>query len=277
MLFIQKNLWYNVDMKIVNLGSGSKGNCTLVAGNNFCIMIDAGLPIKEIEEKLDSLNVSPTQIRGILITHEHSDHIKSVGKLSKKYHIPVYAHISEWPVLETKIADVPFNLRNGFENSFYIENMQISTFKLSHDANLCLGYTINIDGEKFSIATDLGYCPNSVVEKLKGSQVVLIEANHDENILSNNPHYPLILKKRILSNKGHLSNTQSANVILQLVGGTNQIILGHLSEENNTPELAYNTICSILSKNGIEEGKHIFIDIANQHKMSNIYEIKKKN
>ena len=261
-------------MKIVNLGSGSKGNCTLVAANNTIILIDAGLPITEIEAKLITLGVNPSKINGILITHEHSDHIKSVEKLSKKYHIPVYAHMLEWQCLNSKMNILP-TLQKAFDDSdFYVEDMTVSSFKLSHDANLCLGYSVLCAGAKFSIATDLGICPQSVVEKLKGSDVVLLEANHDENLLANNQKYPVVLKKRILSNKGHLSNIASAKVISQLVGGTSQIILGHLSEENNAPSLAYSTIKAFLAEMGIEEGKHIFIDVASQHNMSNIFEIK---
>ena len=264
-------------MKIVNLGSGSKGNCTLVASDKTIILIDAGLPVVEIETKFNTLGVNPMDISGILITHEHSDHIKSVGKLSKKYHIPVYAHISEWPVLSAKCKDILEQSKIAFGNDdFYIGDLTISAFGLSHDANMCLGYSIFCNGAKFSIATDLGNYTKDIVEKLKGSNVVLLEANHDENLLLNNPHYPMILKKRILSNKGHLSNRQSAEIIAQLVGGTNQILLGHLSEENNSPILAYNTIKALLSEKGIEEGKHIFIDITYQHRMSNIFEIKRK-
>ena len=262
-------------MKIVNLGSGSKGNCTLVSSAGTVVLIDVGLPLAEVETKLDVLGVSPSFINGILITHEHSDHIKSVGKFSKKYNVPVYAHLNEWPVLDRKISDIAPNLKFGFtEQEFRIGGLVVSAFRLNHDANVCVGYSIFSNGAKFSIATDLGNCPKDIIEKIKGSQLVLLEANHDENLLLNNPNYPLILKKRILSNNGHLSNKQSAEVIAQLVGGTNQIVLSHLSEENNSPALAYNTIKSILAEKGIEEGKNIFIDVAYQHQMSNIFEIK---
>ena len=264
-------------MKIINLGSGSKGNCTLVTSNNTIILIDAGLSVAEIETKLDYLKVDPANIDGILVTHEHIDHVKSVGKLSKKYEIPVYLHILEKDCLLSKDKDLlPYLVKVFDDNDFYVGDFTICSFKLSHDANLCLGYSIYSDGAKFSIATDLGYCPKQIVEKLKGSNVVLLEANHDENLLANNPKYPIILKRRILSNKGHLSNIASAEVISQLVGGTSQVILGHLSEENNNPNLAYNTIKKYLAQKGIEEGKHIFIDVAYQHQLSNIFEIKNK-
>lgn len=264
-------------MKIINLGSGSKGNCTLVTAGTTAILIDVGLSVAEIETKLDYLKVDPAAIAGILITHEHIDHIKSVGKLSKKYSIPVYLHNLEAACVKSKDKDLlPTLIKTFDDNDFYVGDFTISSFKLSHDANLCLGYSIYSGGAKFSIATDLGFCPKQVVEKLKGSNVVLLEANHDENLLANNPKYPVILKRRILSNKGHLSNIASAEVISQLVGGTSQIILGHLSEENNSPSLAYNTIKKFLAQKGIEEGKHIYIDVAYQHQLSNIFEIKNK-
>ena len=264
-------------MKIINLGSGSKGNCTLVISDATNILIDAGLPIIEIETKLNTLGILPQTINGILITHEHVDHIRSVGKLSKKYGIPVYAHIDECQCLISKDRNIlPQYLKQYDNNDFYIGDMTISSFKLSHDANMCVGYSMYSNGAKFSIATDLGICPKNVIEKLKGSNVVLLEANHDENLLLNNPKYPVVLKKRILSNKGHLSNNASAEVISQLVGGTTQVILGHLSEENNSPSLAYNTIKSFLAQKGIIEGKNIFVDVAYQHQISNIFEIKNK-
>ena len=152
-------------MKIVNLGSGSKGNCTLVKTDETNILIDAGLPINESETKLLYLGVEPGDIDGILITHEHSDHIKSVERLSKKYHIPVFAHIDEWQVLVQKMAVLPQLVKAFDDNDFYVGDFTISSFKLSHDANLCLGYSIFNQGGKFSIATDLGVCPKEVVEK----------------------------------------------------------------------------------------------------------------
>ena len=264
-------------MKIVTLGSGSKGNCTLVSTDVVTILIDAGLPIFEIESKLISLGISPSNVDAILITHEHSDHIKSVDRFSKKYGTKVYAHKLEWPALEQKLKMVlPENKFVFDDNDFFVGDLTISNFKLSHDSAYCVGYSIYNQGAKFSIATDLGFCPQNVIEKLKGSNIVLLEANHDENLLANNPRYTIALKRRILSNKGHLSNKSSADVISQLVGGTHQIILAHLSEENNTPALAYSQIKTFLAQKGIIEGKNIFIDVATQHQMGNIFEIKQK-
>ena len=169
------------------------------------------------------------------------------------------------------------NLKIEFDdNDFFVGDFTISNFSLSHDANYCVGYSIYANGAKMSIATDLGVCPKHIVEKLKGSNLVILEANHDENLLSNNPKYPWTLKKRILSNKGHLSNRASADIISQLVGGTSQIVLGHLSEENNSPSLAYSQIKTFLAQKGIVEGTNIFIDVATQNKIGNVFEIKSR-
>ena len=264
-------------MKIVTLGSGSKGNCTLVATDTTFLLIDAGFPLTETETKLISLGVNPCNINAILVTHEHSDHIKSIDRFCKKYGAKVYAHQLEWPALNQKLKLVSDQNKVAFnDNDFFVGDLTISSFRLSHDANYCVGYSIYNQGAKFSIATDLGVCTPQIIEQLKGSNIVLLEANHDEVLLANNSRYPVTLKKRILSSKGHLSNRASAEVISQLVGGTNQIILGHLSEENNSPVHAYNQIKAFLAQKGIIEGENIFIDVATQHRIGNIFEIKNK-
>lgn len=264
-------------MKIVNLGSGSKGNCTYVQGGKTKILIDCGLSLAEIENRLAQIGENPKNINAILVTHEHSDHIRSLEKFAKKFGTKIFARKDEWGAINAKSKNIPLQLENAFDkDDFYVDDLTVASFELSHDANLCLGYSIFCDGAKFSIATDLGYCPQNIVENLKGSNVVLLEANHDENLLLNNPHYPVILKKRILSNKGHLSNIASSKVIASLVGSTSQIVLGHLSQENNNPALAYKTIKTELAKMGIVEGKNIFVDVAFQDRISNIFEIKKK-
>lgn len=264
-------------MKIVTLSSGSKGNCTLVFTDNTKILIDNGLTVAEAESKLATIGVSPHDIQAILITHEHRDHIKGIEKFSQKYNSKIYAHINEWPALEQKFKTLPTENKIAFDaNNFEIGDLQITNFELSHDANMCVGYSVKADGAKISIATDLGICPEDVIENLQGSDLVILEANHDEAILSNNPKYPWILKKRILSNKGHLSNKACAEVISRLVGGTSQIVLGHLSEENNSPSLAYKQVKTFLAQKGIIEGENIFIDVATQNKIGHIFDIKKK-
>ena len=232
-------------MKILNLGSGSKGNSTLVCGEKTKILIDCGLQIYDLEKRLKIAGVEPNEIDAILLTHEHSDHIQGLEKFCRKYNPKIYVHKNGIFALNSKLKQS--NLQNQYvfdNNDFYVGDLTVSNFQLSHDAAMCVGFSIYSQNAKFSIATDLGYCPDSVIKNLKDSDVILLEANHDENLLLHNPKYNSLLKRRILSDLGHLSNKTAADVITKLVGSTSQIILGHLSEENNSPTLAYNTIKS---------------------------------
>ncbi len=267
-------------MKIVTLASGSKGNCTLLQSEKCKILIDAGINVSEIETKLLTLNVNPSEIDAILITHEHIDHIKSVGLFAKKYGSCVYAHNLEWQVLEDKVKNhiKPEQQKDFFSTDFFLKDLTVGSFELSHDSNLCLGYSFFNSGNKFSIATDLGVITPLVIKALKESSLIILEANHDEKLLLNNPKYSISLKNRILSSKGHLSNFATADALIQLVGGKlQQVVLAHLSEENNSPSLAYNTVKTELIKNGIVEGENVFIDVSTQHKIGNIFHLKDKN
>ncbi len=264
-------------MRIITLASGSKGNCTLVETDKLKILIDAGLCLRELENRLRLAGVNPQDINAIFISHEHSDHIKGVASFSKKYGTKIIANINEWHILEQKLLGVNDKNKIYFENNnFKIADLEVDAFSLSHDSNSCYGYSFTNDGNKMSIATDLGFCPKSVIDNLKGSRLLILEANHDVGTLNNNPNYPMYLKKRILSNKGHLNNTASSEVIKQLVGcGLEQVVLAHLSEENNSPSLAFNSVKQELSKSGIIEGTHLFIDVASQTQNGNNFNLKK--
>ena len=265
-------------MKITTLASGSKGNCTLVQTDKTNILIDAGISLQEIENKLNYLGVDPHSISGILVTHEHGDHIKSVGAFSRKYNAKIYASSDEWGVLLNKIGKVDVENRMSFvQNEFILNDIGVRAFELSHDSHTCYGYSIFNNGNKFSIATDLGYAPKNVITNLAGSELIVLEANHDEKMLLNNPNYSISLKKRILSNSGHLNNNATSEVIEKLLNyNLKQVVLGHLSEENNTPALAYSQIKSNLASHGIEEGKHIFIDVSTQHDIGHTFVLKDK-
>jgi len=263
-------------MKVVTLASGSKGNSTYIETINSKVLVDIGITLKQIEEKLKEIEVCPKDIDAILITHEHSDHIKGVGSFAKKYGTKIYAHNYLWQVLEQKLDDKSLNEQIVFFNDdFIISDLTVSSFEVPHDATYCVGYCFFNDGKKISIATDLGHTNPRIIDKLKNSTLVILEANHDEELLKQNPKYPLYLKNRILSSRGHLSNLSAAQAILELVNfNVKQIVLAHLSEENNAPEMAYNTIKDFLKSHGVEEGKHIFIDVATQHKIGNIFYLK---
>ena len=264
-------------MRIITLASGSKGNCTLVETDKIKVLIDAGLGIRDLEKRLLLAGTHPSEIKAIFVSHEHSDHIKGITAFAKKYGSKVIANINEWNILEEKMPDLQDKNKIYFENNnFKIADLEVNAFSLSHDSSTCFGYSFTNEGNKMSIATDLGFCPKSVVDNLKGSRLLILEANHDIETLNNNPNYPMYLKKRILSNKGHLNNFATSEVLKELVGcGLEQTVLAHLSEENNSPSLAFNSVKQELKKSGIIEGQHLFIDVASQTQIGNNFKLKK--
>lgn len=248
-------------MRICNLSSGSDGNLTYIETANAKVLLDAGLSCLEITKRLNLLGVNPEQIDAILITHEHQDHIKGLDVFASKFGTKVYVHHKGYTAVVHKLKkekDIQFILFDDLD--FNINDLQVSNFALPHDSVYCSGYTFKEKEKKVSILTDLGYTSSEVLSKIIGSTLVYLESNHDEEMLKNNPSYPLMLKQRILGNKGHLSNLSAAKVIKELAqNGTKQVMLSHISTENNTPDIAYGTICSYLKEFGIEEGKHIKI------------------
>ena len=260
-------------MRVINLASGSKGNCTLIEGENSGILIDCGLELKNIEELLNSVNSSPEKIKSIVITHTHSDHIKSVVKFSAKYNTEVWATDRNWA--EGKLQKVPFERRRfiNFED-FYIDEFTISPFEVSHDAVSTIGISVLRRGRKFSIATDVGIITSEIIDKMAGSDLIFIESNYDDYMLKNGS-YPPIIKKRIASRNGHLSNIDCAEAITRLVSlGTRHFVLMHISENNNTYELAYGTTKSVLKNKNLDN--NIFIGVAFQHKVGSNFILKDK-
>lgn len=247
-------------MRIINLSSGSDGNLTYIESENSRILVDVGLSCKETENRLALLGVRGDQIDGIVVSHEHSDHIKGVDVLSSKYNIPIYAHEDVWAGMYDKLTRA--TNKKIFNDAFGIKDLKIVPVEVPHDVK-CFGYSVFEGDKKVSIVTDLGHFDEKIVKALEGSALVYVEANHDINMLRNCEKYPLSLRVRIAGKNGHLSNDDSANLIEKLVSsGTKQIVLSHLSKENNSPELAYNYICSILKERGLNEGETFKIDVA---------------
>ena len=196
------------------------------------------------------------------MTHEHSDHVKGVNVFCKKFEIPVYAHNDVWSNLYDKFDKISDKNKKIFTDTFAIKDLIIEPVELPHDVK-CFGYSLKENDKKISILTDLGHTTNNIFNAVKGSSLVYLEANHDINMLKNSEKYPLTLKLRIAGPNGHLSNDSSAEFIEKLVKtGTRQIVLSHLSKENNTPELAFNYISSVLSDKGLIEGENFKIDVA---------------
>ena len=226
------------------LYSGSSGNSALITTDNTNILIDAGVSSAKIVTALNEVGVSPKEIDAILITHEHTDHIQGLDVFCKKFNIPVYANKETLSVLENAIHCVyPDRFREikPFE-SFIIRDARIFPFDISHDAIHPMGYSIMSDDTKVSFVTDMGKINETILKIICKSEAVLIESNYDEKMLMAG-FYPWNLKKRILGDKGHLSNEQAGMYLCKLIGDkTKEIILIHLSQDTNTPELALKTI-----------------------------------
>lgn len=236
-------------------------------------MVDAGLSCKRIEAEMEKIGQDMGALDAILVTHEHGDHISGVGVISRKYDVPIYANAPTWQEMADRIGDIASkNLRTIDQNDFYIEDMCVQPFEIPHDAALPYGYSVSNGGKKVSVMTDLGRVSNALLEIVADSSIVLLEANHDTEMLKCGP-YPYYLKRRILSSKGHLSNEDAGNAALKLAAsGVRGILLGHLSEKNNFYELAYETVYAHLQQNGVEPGKHVAIGLAKQEGVTGHYE-----
>jgi len=233
-------------LKILPLFSSSKGNCTYVESEKTALLIDIGISCKRLIASFDENKINPNSIEAILITHEHSDHIKGIKTFANKYSIPVYATEKTWTKLSS--IEISSSLKKTFshDNNFIIGDIVVSPFKIPHDAIDPSGFSFYSDEQKITVATDLGHINEYLLSKMIKSNSILLESNHDIEMLKAGP-YPYQLKQRILGNYGHLSNSLTAKTVGYLIkNGTKNFILGHLSEDNNFPELALETVKSNL-------------------------------
>ena len=260
-------------MKFYSLYSGSSGNSIFISSGNTNILIDAGMPGKAIDSALDSIDVNPKEIDGIFITHEHIDHVKGAGIISRKHDIPIYANEETWCAMEKSLGKVKeHNIKVLKERHISIKDIDIINFSIPHDAANPVGYTAICGNKRVSIATDLGCFTEEVERNIKDSNVILLESNHDVEMLKFGP-YPYNLKRRILSNVGHLSNEACGNAIMNLLDGNHKdIILGHLSKTNNYPDLAYETVTSVLKENGVKLNHDVTITLADRKEPSSYIE-----
>ena len=253
-------------MRVSVLSSGSKGNCTYIETENHKILIDIGTSSLYVEKSLKSIGVDPNDIDIILITHAHIDHVNGLRVFSKKYNPQVY--ISEKILKESnlKIENV-----SSEEDIIVNSDINIRSIKLSHDVTDIKGYVIEEKDKSIVYITDTGYINENNFEYIKNKNIYVFESNHDIEKLMNNPNYPHHTKIRILSDKGHLSNKDSAYYLTRLIGeNTREIILAHLSEQNNTEELALSTINETFERKNIDFKN---IRIARQNEMTELIEI----
>ena len=254
-----------------SLSSSSSGNCLLVSSDNCNILIDVGISMKKINTELEKINLSLNDINAILITHEHIDHCKSISIINKKYSIPIYANKDTWYALNNIYDNINEDSKNYIIDNtpFSIGDLQIKAFSTSHDcANSC-GYAVFKGDKKISIATDMGYVSDDVFEAISDSDFTFLESNYETSMLESG-NYPYSLKKRISSNIGHLSNSQCSNAIAKLYKtNSNNFMLGHLSRENNFPDLAIKTVYSTLQEEKIDLN-NITVNVAEKDCLSNI-------
>lgn len=235
------------------LASGSTGNAMIVATNEATVLVDAGLSGKRLEALMAERNVSGAELDAILITHEHADHIRGLGALARKYALPVYANEKTWRAMSREIGDLDESLRRILPTGGVLEiaDLRVESYPVSHDAAEPVGYCFTSGGRKLGLATDLGYVSDKVIRQLQQSDVLVLEANHDIDMLRMG-RYPWNVKRRILSDTGHLSNDAAGEALCRLLTGTTRrVYLAHLSLEHNQMDLAKLTVNRILEENGL--------------------------
>lgn len=250
--------------KLCTLFSGSSGNSTYIGSDDIGILIDAGRSAKQLENAMKVNNIDSSKIQAIFVTHEHTDHIKGINVLASRYNIPIYSsHGTIKAMEEMGVLNGKFKYGVIDEKGISIGGMFVEPFKTSHDSKESVGYKIKTyDYKKIVIAMDIGVVSDRVRDALKDCDVAIIESNHDVNMLKSSK-YPYFLKRRILSNVGHLSNDDCAKELPDLVrSGVKRFILAHLSCENNIPNLALATSVCSLEAEGMRKGIDFDISVA---------------
>lgn len=257
------------NIKFVSLISGSSGNSTLISDGKTNLLVDCGGSGKCIQTALMNAGVAINEIDAVLITHEHSDHVKGLGVLSRRYGFPIYATEKTHSSI-VKVGEINPDLKNNIvpDNDFEIGSIVVSPFSISHDAANPVGYSFYMNNDKYTLATDMGYISHSLLDRLKGSKAILLESNHDIEMLRCGP-YPYYLQQRILGECGHLSNETASMAALALAeSGTEHIMLGHLSSHNNLPELAMLETDQRLTNAGVKVGHDITLQVAHRHNIT---------
>ena len=268
-----------MDMYFCPLYSGSSGNALFCQYGETRLLIDAGKSGRTIEDALKGIGADIRSLSGVLITHEHSDHISGAGVLARKYHLPIYATRETWKAMDDKIGKIPADMRREITagRDFYLGSVGVVPFSIPHDAADPVGYRLYGGGMSVSTATDLGYFSDEVWSNVAGSTLVLLESNHDPDMLRANPHYTAALKARILGDRGHLSNEACAEALLRLIAaGTSNVILGHLSGENNTPTLARKVSGKALEREGIRAGEDVRLQVALRDEVGSVFIMKER-
>jgi phosphoribosyl 1,2-cyclic phosphodiesterase len=249
-----------MSLRFTVLASGSTGNATVVSTDSATVLVDVGLSGKKIEELMRHRDITGSDLDAVLITHEHSDHIKGLGAFARKHELPVYANEKTWAAMNKAVGELPDQQRKiiATDSVMEIADLRVESYAISHDAAEPVGYCFQADGVKLSLATDMGYMSEKVMDKLLRSDVLILESNHDVEMLRMG-RYPWNIKRRILGDTGHLSNEAAGDALCRLLSGiTRRVYLAHLSQQHNQMDLAKLTVNTILEGNGFFYQKHEF-------------------
>ena len=241
------------------LASGSTGNAIYVGTEKHKLLVDAGLSGKKLEELFAKAHLDPKDLDGLLVTHEHSDHIKGLGIFARRYKLPIYANAKTWDAMSGLIGEIPVEQKFHFDMDTVktFDDLDVESFGVSHDAAEPMFYTFHHEGKKLSIATDLGYVSDRIKGTIRNSDMLVFESNHDINMLMMG-RYPWNVKRRILGDMGHVSNEDAAAALSDIIGDqTKRIYLAHLSKDNNMKDLARLSVQQTLEQNGFAVGEQI--------------------
>ncbi|MFA1819678.1 MBL fold metallo-hydrolase [Virgibacillus oceani] len=235
------------------LASGSTGNAFYIESKQTKLLVDAGLSGKQMDRLFNEIEVDPRELSGILVTHEHSDHIKGLGIIARKYNLPIYANEKTWRSMENAIGKITTDQKFLFELEEVktFNDLDVTSFGVSHDAVEPMFYTFHHEGKKVALVTDLGYVSERIKKMVEEADAYIFEANHDVEMLRMG-RYPWNVKRRILGDSGHVSNEDAGLALADIIGNnTNRIYLAHLSQDNNMKDLARMSVDSILKERGI--------------------------
>ena len=263
-------------LKFCSLFSGSDGNSQYIECKSTKILVDSGMSGIKIQKQLKNIDVDPKEIQAIFVTHEHIDHIKGSGVLSRRFDIPIYANERTWEAMLPKIGKIKDKNIKTFETNkeLAFKDLNFNSFNIHHDAVDPVGYTISNNKKKICLLTDTGVVDENIKANLDNFDLLLLETNHDVEMLKVGS-YPFNLKKRILSKFGHLSNETAGHFLTKILKDREEVVLlGHLSAENNFPDLAEKTVSNILVEKGFTPGKNVKVEMTYRDRAGKIYILK---
>ncbi|WP_281974304.1 MBL fold metallo-hydrolase [Halobacillus litoralis] len=262
-------------LKFSVLASGSTGNAFYIESGEEKILVDAGLSGKKIEGLLEQVNVDPHSLSRILVTHEHSDHIKGLGIMARRYHLPIYANEKTWDAMEGQLGKLSLDQKFHFsmEETQTFGGIDVESFAVSHDAADPMFFTFHQDGKKVALVTDLGYVSERIKKTVEGADAYIFESNHDVSMLRMG-RYPWNVKRRILGDSGHVSNEDCALALTDVITDqTKRIYLAHLSLDNNMKDLAHMSVKNVLEERGFELGTRIQLHDTDPKEATPIFEV----